>query len=82
MAAHQAYFKTVTYPLPMVSCFVPSLLAGSPLRISLHSWATPVASRATQAMVAQGSAIGFEAKMLLDGVCSAWVIRRTSLQLL
>lgn len=69
--SHPSFFKSVTHPLPTVSCFVPSLLPGSPLRVSLHSWATPVASRATQAMAAHGNSAWFEAKVLLDGVCTA-----------
>lgn len=70
---HATYFKAVTHPLPTLSCFVPSLLPGSPFRVSIHSWASPVASRATQAMAAHGSQIWFEAKVLLDGVCTAYV---------
>lgn len=74
MPAHSSYFKPVTHPLPTVSCFVPSLLPGTPFKVSLHSWATPVASRATQAMAAQGNKTWFEAKVLLDGVCAAYTI--------
>ena len=73
-ADHPAYFKPVTYPLPTVSCFIPSLLSGSAFRISLHSWTTPVASRATQAMAEQGNTVWFEGRILLDGVCSAYAI--------
>jgi hypothetical protein len=64
----------VTHPLPTVSCFVPSLLPGTPFRVSIHSWASPVASRATQALADQGNQVWFEAKVLLDGICTAWVI--------
>ena len=69
---HPNYFKAVTHPLPTVTCFVPSLLPGSPIRVSLHSWTTPVASRATQSMAAQGSPVWFEAKVLLDGACTTY----------
>jgi len=72
--SHAAYFKTVTHPLPTVSCFVPSLLPGTPFRVSIHSWTSPVASRATQAMADHGNQVWFEARVLLDGTCTAWVI--------
>ncbi|KAL6713940.1 hypothetical protein ACLMJK_008434 [Lecanora helva] len=67
-------FKTVAHPLPLVTCFVPSLLPDTPLRVSLHSWATPAASRATQSMAAQGNSVWFEAKVLIDGECTAGIL--------
>ena len=59
--------------LPTVSCFIPSILPGSPFRVSLHSWSTPTVSRETAAGSSQDGVAGFEAKVLLDGVCIACV---------
>lgn len=70
-SAHPAYFTVVRAPLPTVSCFIPSILPGSPFRVSLHSWSTAVVSRETVARAPQESMVGFEAKVLLDGVCVA-----------
>lgn len=66
-------FAAVTHPLPTVSSFIPSLLNGTPFRVSLHSWAAPVASRATKAMAQDESMVYYEAKVMLDGVCTAYV---------
>ena len=59
--------------MPTVSCFIPSILPGSPFRVSLHSWSAPSVSRETVARAPQESMVGFEAKVLLDGVCIAFV---------
>ncbi len=66
-------FTAVTHPLPTVSSFIPSLLNGTPFRVSLHSWAAPVPSRATKAMAQDESMVFYEAKVLLDGICTAYV---------
>ena len=71
-SAHPAYFTVVRAPLPTVSCFIPSILPGSPFRVSLHSWSTPTVSRETVARAPEESMIGFEAKVLLDGICVAY----------
>ena len=71
---HPAYLTVVRTPLPTVTCFIPSILPGSPFRVSLHSWSTPTVSRDTLAKSPQESTVGFEAKVLLDGVCVAYVI--------
>lgn len=72
-SAHPAYSTVVRAPLPTVSCFIPSILPGSPFRVSLHSWSTPTVSRETVARAPQEDMVGFEAKVLLDGVCIACV---------
>ena len=72
-SAHPAYLSLVTAPLPTVSCFVPSILTGSPFRVSLHSWSTPTISRETVARAPQEDMVGFEAKVLIDGICLACV---------
>lgn len=41
--------------------------------MSLHSWSTPTISRETVAKAPLESMVGFEAKVLLDGVCIACV---------
>lgn len=66
-------FTAVTHPLPTVSSYIPSLLNGTPFRVSLHSWAAPVPSRATKAMAHDESMVYYEAKVLLDGICTAYV---------
>lgn len=73
-SAHPAYFTVVRAPLPTVSCFIPSILPGSPFRMSLHSWSTPTVSRETVARAPQENMVGFEIQVLLDGVCIACVI--------
>lgn len=69
--AHPAYLATVTRPLPTVSCYIPSLPHGTPFRVSLHSWSMPIATRATASMVSPESSVWFEARVLLDGICTA-----------
>ena len=69
--AHPAYLATVTRPLPTVSCYIPSLPQGTPFRVSLHSWSMPIATRATASMVSPESSVWFEARVLLDGICTA-----------
>lgn len=39
----------------------------------MHSWSPPVASNATTAMSLDQSMIGFEVKVLLDGIYMAYV---------
>ncbi|KAK4696300.1 hypothetical protein P7C71_g1595, partial [Lecanoromycetidae sp. Uapishka_2] len=61
-------FAAVTHPLPTVSSFIPSLLNGTPFRVSLHSWAAPVASRSTKAMAHDEVMVYYEAKVVVDGI--------------
>lgn len=68
-----AQFGTVARPLPTVSCYVPSLPEAFPFRVSLHCWHAPEPSRATMSLGSKGVIVAFEAKVLLDGVCVAYV---------
>ena len=61
--------------LPTVSSFVPSLPLGSPLKVSIHSWEAPIASPDTVMLAHQADWIWFEAHVLLDGFCVAYVPR-------
>jgi hypothetical protein len=54
--------------LPTVTCFVPSLKAGAPFRISIHSW-KPIARQ----LVEDGECPVFEFKLFVDGDLVAYV---------
>ena len=59
--------------MPTVACFIPNLHHGCPFRVSLLRWQPPIASRTLQAMAPLEQMIRFEARVLLDGICVAWV---------
>ena len=46
---------------------------GSPLKVSIHSWEAPIASPDTVTLAQQADWIWFEACVLLDGFCVAYV---------
>ena len=46
---------------------------GSPLKVSIHSWEPPVVSPETQASARDGDKVYFEARVLVDGLCVAYV---------
>ena len=46
---------------------------GSPLKVSIHSWEAPIASPDTVMLAQQADWIWFEARVLLDGFCVAYV---------
>ena len=48
---------------------------GSPLKVSIHSWEAPIASPDTVTLAQQADWIWFEARVLLDGFCVAYVHR-------
>lgn len=82
MGAHDSAAGTLTAnpvaqrQLPIVTCFIPSLQHGCPFRVSLHSWQEPEASRGTQALTSPTDNVFFEARVLLDGVCAGYAIRK------
>ncbi|RDA91100.1 hypothetical protein CP533_6698 [Ophiocordyceps camponoti-saundersi (nom. inval.)] len=53
--------------LPTVCCFVPSLAAGSPFRVSIHSWSQPTASQYTKSYTKFPEKVKFEARLFIDG---------------
>lgn len=53
--------------LPAVTSFVPSLPAGAPFRISIHSWQNPEISRYVQLLNKPSDLIIFEARLFIDG---------------
>lgn len=54
--------------LPTVTCFVPSLAAGEPFRISIHSWQNPEASRYIHQIGSRHAEhVMFEARVFIDG---------------
>ena len=69
---HPSYFSAVTRPVPIVSCYIPSLAIGCPFRASVHSWDTPIATPATASMAHNESMAAFEAKVLVDGTYVAY----------
>lgn len=65
--------------VPTVACFIPNLHHGCPFRVSLLRWQPPIASRKLQAMAPSEEMILFEARVLLDGMCVAYVDPRHGL---
>ncbi|KAF7870070.1 uncharacterized protein EAF02_009260 [Botrytis sinoallii] len=62
------YSQTTALILPMVTCFIPSLAAGEPFRISIHSWQNPEASRYVQHISNRNAEyVMFEARVFVDG---------------
>ena len=72
-SAHSSYFNAVTRPVPIVSCYISSLAIGCPFRVSVHSWDTPTATPAARSMAHHEGMAIFEAKVLIDGTCIAYV---------
>lgn len=58
---------TGSFGLPTLTCFVPSLDAGSPFNISLHSWGEPEPSQYTQAYTQHAESCNWEARVFVDG---------------
>ncbi|KAK4176752.1 hypothetical protein QBC36DRAFT_328540 [Triangularia setosa] len=53
--------------MPVMTCFVPSLPAGSPFQISLHCWRNPEISQFTRTYSKHIELVKYEARILLDG---------------
>ncbi|KAK3376803.1 hypothetical protein B0T24DRAFT_229909 [Lasiosphaeria ovina] len=53
--------------MPVMTCFVPSLPAGTPFQISIHSWRNPDISQFTRAYSKHTDLVKFEARISLDG---------------
>jgi hypothetical protein len=61
--------------LPTMTCFIPSLEAGTPFRVSLHSWTDPeiVWRESLGAFVDGPCCVLFEARLLIDGQIVSYV---------
>jgi len=53
--------------MPVMTCFVPSLPAGTPFQISIHCWRTPDISQFARTYSKHTDLVKFEARILLDG---------------
>lgn len=60
--------------LPTVSCFIPSLPAGTPFQVSIHSWSGPTVSQFTRSYSKYSDAVKFEARLFLDGRLVAYAL--------
>ncbi|KAL7809715.1 hypothetical protein V8C26DRAFT_263259 [Trichoderma gracile] len=56
-----------SFGLPTVCCFVPSLPAGTPFQVSIHSWTSPIVSQFTRCYSKYGDDANFEARVFVDG---------------
>lgn len=62
------YSQSTALLMPTVTCFIPSLAAGEPFRISIHSWQNPEASRYVQYISNRNADhVMFEARVFVDG---------------
>lgn len=53
--------------LPVMTCFIPSLPAGSPFQISMHAWKAPDISLFTKTYSRHTEFVKFEARIFIDG---------------
>jgi hypothetical protein len=53
--------------LPTVTCYVPSLKAGEPFQVSIHTWTQPDVSEITKTYSAYPESARFEARVFIDG---------------
>ncbi|PTB39371.1 hypothetical protein M441DRAFT_70505 [Trichoderma asperellum CBS 433.97] len=56
-----------SFGLPTVCGFIPSLAAGTPFQISIHSWSAPSVSQFTRCYSKYGECANFEARVFIDG---------------
>lgn len=59
--------------IPVMTCFVPSLLAGTAFQVSIHSWRKPDISQFTRTYSKNAEQVKFEARVMLDGRVAACV---------
>ncbi|KAL6872955.1 hypothetical protein J3F83DRAFT_731554 [Trichoderma novae-zelandiae] len=72
VACHVIHDAELTSPhgsfgLPTVCCFIPSLPAGAPFQVSIHSWNSPTVSQFTKCYSKHGDDANFEARVFIDG---------------
>ncbi|KAK3689924.1 hypothetical protein B0T22DRAFT_182222 [Podospora appendiculata] len=53
--------------MPVMTCFVPSLPAGTPFQISIHCWKNPEISQFTRTYSKHADLVKFEARIMIDG---------------
>ena len=53
--------------VPVMTCFIPSLVAGAPFQISIHSWRRPDVSQFALNYSGHPELIRFEARIIMDG---------------
>jgi hypothetical protein len=58
--------------LPVLTCFVPSLLPGCAFKVSVHSWERPRSSRTLESLMQPDDAITYEVRVFIDGACMAY----------
>ncbi|KAF7542266.1 hypothetical protein G7Z17_g11726 [Cylindrodendrum hubeiense] len=56
-----------SFGIPTLCCFVPSLAAGTPFQISIHSWTVPAISQFTKTYSEYPNSVKFEARLFVDG---------------
>ncbi|UKZ66410.1 uncharacterized protein TrAtP1_007584 [Trichoderma atroviride] len=73
-AIHDPEFSNPHGPfgLPTVCGFIPSLAAGTPFQISIHSWSAPSVSQFTRCYSKYGECANFEARVFVDGQLVAY----------
>jgi hypothetical protein len=57
--------------LPIMTCFVPGLQAGSRFHVSVHSWREPEVSHFTRTYSKHPELAKFEARIMIDGRLAA-----------
>ncbi|KAH7134076.1 hypothetical protein EDB81DRAFT_902876 [Dactylonectria macrodidyma] len=56
-----------SFGIPTLCCWVPSLPAGTPFQISIHSWTMPTISQFTKTYSGYPESVKFEARLFIDG---------------
>jgi hypothetical protein len=60
-------FESMT-KLPLLTCFIASLPADAPFRVSIHSWSRPTGSYILETCWAKDESVAFQARVYIDGV--------------
>ncbi|KAJ2904809.1 putative NADH dehydrogenase -like protein [Zalerion maritima] len=60
--------------IPILTCCVPGLKAGTPFNISMHSWAKPVYSQFTRNCATPADRVQFQARVYVDGTLASSVV--------
>lgn len=55
------------FGVPTVCCFVPSLRAGTPFQVSVHSWKHPPVSHFTRSYTTFVDSVMYQARLFIDG---------------
>jgi hypothetical protein len=76
-----SHLAHASFGLPVMTCFIPALPAGTAFHISIHSWATPEISQFTKAYSKHTELAKYEARIMIDGRMVAYVAARSSTHL-